>query len=110
MEPFTSAEVQSEKDGQTRSPANVIIDAKVGFETVQRLYYLRHSFEAYDPLLLQFQVTLAFMVIKTLYSGRQTIPTSSGSHTIHTHASPQGPERTGEQELPGSDDISAFER
>ena len=68
LEPFTSAEVQSEKNGEIPNPANVVIDARISFETVQRLYYLRHSFEAYDPLLLQFQVQLAFMAIKTLYS------------------------------------------
>jgi hypothetical protein len=74
MEPFTAAEVQSEKDDQSRSPANVVIDAKIGFETVHRLYYLRHSFGSYDPLLLQFQVQLAFMTIKSLASEEKPSP------------------------------------
>ncbi|KAM0561599.1 hypothetical protein ACHAPJ_002767 [Fusarium lateritium] len=70
MEPFTTAEVQTEHshDIPQETPENVVIDAKVAFETILRLYYLRHGFDAYDPLLLQFQLLLGFMSLKTLSS------------------------------------------
>ncbi|KAF4967251.1 hypothetical protein FSARC_5163 [Fusarium sarcochroum] len=70
LEPFTTAEVQTthSHDLPQETPENVVIDAKVAFETIQRLYYLRHGFDTYDPLLLQFQLLLGFMSLKTLSS------------------------------------------
>ncbi|KAI7766242.1 hypothetical protein LZL87_001355 [Fusarium oxysporum] len=44
------------------------------FETVSRQYYLRHGFETYDPLILQFHILLGFTTLGTISSGKERSP------------------------------------
>ncbi|KAF5625839.1 n-terminal fungal transcription regulatory domain protein [Fusarium tjaetaba] len=76
LEPFATAETQGRDPESTENDtANyVVADAKMRFETVSRLYYLRHGFETYDPLLIQFHILLGFMTLNTLSSGKKKAP------------------------------------
>ncbi|ORY56144.1 uncharacterized protein BCR38DRAFT_120679 [Pseudomassariella vexata] len=55
FEQFQHVEVPDRTD----SPASIVAEAKACFETLIRLYYLRHGFESYDVTLLQFLPMLA---------------------------------------------------
>ncbi|KAI1777970.1 hypothetical protein F4818DRAFT_447889 [Hypoxylon cercidicola] len=44
----------------------IIRHAEVRLETLMRLYYLRHSFESYDPLLMHWLMFLGDMVLRRL--------------------------------------------
>ncbi|KAF5571266.1 C6 transcription factor [Fusarium phyllophilum] len=76
LEPFVTVETQGlDPESVARDTANhVVADAKMRFETVSRLYYLRHGFEAYDPLVLQFHILLGFMTLSTISSGKERSP------------------------------------
>ncbi|KAI1506222.1 hypothetical protein F5X99DRAFT_426278 [Biscogniauxia marginata] len=62
FEPF---EKMDPVDGEER-PADIIDRSKKCFETLVRLYYLRHGFESYDVTLLQFLPALAFSSLRDL--------------------------------------------
>lgn len=51
-------------------PARVVTRSKACFETILRLYYLRHGFEQYDAMLLQFLLTAAFSTMRKLKEER----------------------------------------
>lgn len=46
------------------SPRDIIATAKACFETLLRMYYLRHGFESYDYALLQYLPQLAFSSLR----------------------------------------------
>ncbi|KAF4470200.1 Zn(2)-C6 fungal-type DNA-binding domain [Fusarium albosuccineum] len=48
------------------SPSETISDAYIRLETLMRLYYLRHSFDAHDMFLIQFLVFLGNQVLEIL--------------------------------------------
>ncbi|KAI5928338.1 hypothetical protein F4810DRAFT_719950 [Camillea tinctor] len=48
------------------SPGDIVTQSKACFETLLRLYYLRHGFESYDVALLQFLPLLAFSALRDL--------------------------------------------
>ena len=48
----------------TKSPQELVSEYKVRLETLVRLYYLRHSFEIYDPLLVHFLSVFACAAIE----------------------------------------------
>lgn len=48
------------------SPEAIVISAKICFETIARLYYLRHGFSCYDPMTTQFHSFMGFMSLRTL--------------------------------------------
>lgn len=50
----------------TESPEAIVAGAKIRFETILRLYYLRHGFDAYDPVMAHHSLLLGFMTIKPL--------------------------------------------
>lgn len=56
FEPFQHTNVSD----QYERPSKVVAQSKACFETLVRLYYLRHGFESYDITLLQFIPMLAF--------------------------------------------------
>ncbi|KAH7161823.1 hypothetical protein EDB81DRAFT_683887 [Dactylonectria macrodidyma] len=76
LQPFVTAETQAVelKDGLQHTPQGVVIEAKIRFETAFRLYYSRHGFELYDPLMLQFHIMLGFMTLKTLSNAHDKPP------------------------------------
>ncbi|KAG7417733.1 hypothetical protein Forpe1208_v005147 [Fusarium oxysporum f. sp. rapae] len=76
LEPFATVETQGlDPESVARDTANhVVADAKMRFETVLRQYYLRHGFETYDPLILQFHILLGFMTLGTISSGKERSP------------------------------------
>ena len=48
---------------------NIITHAEVRLETLVRLYYLRHSFESYDPLLMHWLMFLGDTILLKLDGG-----------------------------------------
>lgn len=47
-------------------PQQIILNARTCFETICRLYYLRHGFEMFDPHMMSFLIHLANMSIECL--------------------------------------------
>ncbi|EXL70936.1 hypothetical protein FOPG_13305 [Fusarium oxysporum f. sp. conglutinans race 2 54008] len=84
MEPFTVPETTytgGEATGassfqavEETVPEALVINAKISLETVFRLYYMRHGFEIFDPLMLQFHSFVGFMALKELSDGREKPP------------------------------------
>ncbi|KAH7177414.1 hypothetical protein DER46DRAFT_632504 [Fusarium sp. MPI-SDFR-AT-0072] len=76
LEPFATVETQGlDPERVARDTANhVVADAKMRFETVSRQYFLRHGFETYDPLILQFHILLGFTTLGTISSGKERSP------------------------------------
>ena len=60
FEPFVGYDAP---DGEANAE-NIVSQAKGCLETLVRIYYLRHSFESYDPALSQFLSLLAFSVLE----------------------------------------------
>lgn len=50
-------------------PREILADAKRHFETIMRIYYLRHSFEALDCMLIHFLSLFAFMARAAIQAG-----------------------------------------
>ncbi|KAI5867928.1 hypothetical protein GGS23DRAFT_591738 [Durotheca rogersii] len=50
---------------------NIIRYAEVRLETLLRLYYLRHSFECYDPLLMQYLMLLGDTTLEKLHNATE---------------------------------------
>lgn len=59
---------------------NIITHAEVRLETLVRLYYLRHSFEAYDPLLMHWLMFLGDAILQKL-DGTGGTPTTAMAMT-----------------------------
>ncbi|KAI0180537.1 hypothetical protein GGR52DRAFT_531750 [Hypoxylon sp. FL1284] len=59
----------------------IIQYAEIRLETLLRLYYLRHSFECYDPLLMHWLVFLGDVVLKKLDNPSGSPTTSSATTT-----------------------------
>ncbi|KAI0902092.1 hypothetical protein F4806DRAFT_490565 [Annulohypoxylon nitens] len=53
---------------------NVITHSEVRLETLLRLYYLRHSFESYDPLLMHWLMFLGDSILLKLDTPQAAIP------------------------------------
>lgn len=66
---FENFEHLDAPDGD-EDPATVVTRSKACFETILRLYYLRHGFEQYDAMLLQFLSMVAFGTARRLKEGR----------------------------------------
>src|SRR6266480_2752329 len=49
-----------------KTPQEVVLDARIRLETLLRLYYLRHSFEALDAHLIHFFALLGFMSLNDI--------------------------------------------
>ncbi|UKZ74079.1 hypothetical protein TrVFT333_001735 [Trichoderma virens FT-333] len=56
------------------TPEEIVLESRIGLETVWRLYYLRHGFEFYDPCLLQTQILLGFMSSRALSRSLELTP------------------------------------
>lgn len=54
-------------------PQEILSNSKRYLETLVRLYYLRHGFEAMDSFMIQFLSLLAFMAQSTIESGTQGV-------------------------------------
>lgn len=68
LEPFVASGQDSTSitlpNGKSK-PVRVILDeSRVGFETLIRVYYLRHSFETYAPVMVQFLSVLGFLSVQ----------------------------------------------
>lgn len=50
----------------SKMPQQLVAEAKVHFETLIRLYYLRHGFENFNPILVQFLSVFSFSSISNL--------------------------------------------
>lgn len=61
-------------DNAPDSPEYIVLWAKVCFETVNRLYYLRHGFSCYDPMTSQLHSFMGFMSLKTLAALKDATP------------------------------------
>jgi hypothetical protein len=66
--------------GSTRTPRDVYVEAVIHFETLMRLYYLRHGFDATDSFLLHFLGFLAHITI-------DAVETSAGSSFLEARRS-----------------------
>ncbi|KAK8094150.1 hypothetical protein PG997_000835 [Apiospora hydei] len=62
FEPYTHIEPASNHP----APELIVAKSKACFETLVRIYYLRHGFESYDTTLLQFLPMLAFGTLSDL--------------------------------------------
>ncbi|OTB00138.1 hypothetical protein M426DRAFT_324544 [Hypoxylon sp. CI-4A] len=62
----------------------IITHAEVRLETLTRLYYLRHSFELYDPLLMHWLVFLGDTVLNKLEGRNSVAPTAAQMSVIPT--------------------------
>jgi hypothetical protein len=47
-----------------KSIPQIMSEARTSFETVLRIYYLRHGFETYDPMIMFWMVMLDYIAIK----------------------------------------------
>lgn len=53
-------------DFEAQSPETIILDARNALETVYRLYYFRHGFAEWDPMIVHITVFQGFLAIKIL--------------------------------------------
>lgn len=64
---------------------DVIAYAKIRFETVVRLYYVRHSFDSCDPTFVQWLSTLGYLTLESLGNGIDTLdPNSVPAKTLRS--------------------------
>ena len=49
-----------------KTPQQIVAEARAQFETLVRLYYLRHSFPYFDPLMVHFLSVFSFSSIDDL--------------------------------------------
>jgi hypothetical protein len=66
---------------------DIVAQATNQLESILRLYFLRHSFEAYDPMLALFLVHLANLtlpVLEQLEQGSTTVPTENSEALLST--------------------------
>ncbi|KAK3330184.1 hypothetical protein B0H66DRAFT_48791 [Apodospora peruviana] len=63
---------RSDRARPRKSPRDAYLDAKMFLETTIRLYYLRHGFEATDPFMLQFLISLTQLTIDTINADRHS--------------------------------------
>lgn len=67
FEAFSSCDLRDESSqNRTKAAQDVAAFAKIRLETLVRLCYVHHGFDAYDVFLLQFLMFLGFMHIKSL--------------------------------------------
>ncbi|OTA95752.1 hypothetical protein M434DRAFT_393609 [Hypoxylon sp. CO27-5] len=66
---------------------NIITHAEVRLETLARLYYLRHSYESYDPLLMHWLVFLGDTILLKLDGRLNSAPALVAAGTMPTSAS-----------------------
>lgn len=72
--------VFSQSVGQ--KPRELLSSSKRSFETVIRLYYLRHGFEALDYFMVQYLSMLAFMARRAIHANMQKTTLQSLQSTI----------------------------
>ena len=63
------------------SPHQILTEAKAFLETLVRLYYLRHSFESYSPMMSHFLSLQSFMSIDQLKSANTDETTTKAIHS-----------------------------
>ncbi|KAJ4117481.1 hypothetical protein NW768_010844 [Fusarium equiseti] len=65
LEPFIASEKDNPSitllDGMTKPVRAIVHEATIRFETLVRVYYLRHSFSTYAPVMIQFLSILGFL-------------------------------------------------
>lgn len=64
------------------SSASLIREAKIGLETLTRLYFLRHNFDACDVFLCNFLTLVANIAIESLNSTTNSVPSDVSHSTI----------------------------
>lgn len=64
--------VTSPVTGTNESPREVVHYSQAMFETLLRLYYLRHSYDMYDPWIIHFLLVLGSSALQSLYSPTPT--------------------------------------
>ncbi|RYP89175.1 hypothetical protein DL770_004547 [Monosporascus sp. CRB-9-2] len=62
FEPFIGTDIPP---GEASAEA-IVAESKACFETLIRIYYLRHGFESYDPSLFQFLLLLAYSALEDM--------------------------------------------
>jgi hypothetical protein len=72
FEPFVAIETSRQATNEVtvldKTPQEIVRDAKCHFDTLFRLFYLRHSFVVFDPLLVLCSNSLGYIVIKDLHT------------------------------------------
>jgi hypothetical protein len=69
FEPYENGDGPSNADS---SPSQIVAQSKACFETLLRLYYLRHGFESIDTTLLQFIPMLAWSSLRDYIKMKNT--------------------------------------
>ncbi|KAM0542881.1 hypothetical protein ACHAPJ_012604, partial [Fusarium lateritium] len=67
FKPFADSDDERIK-GMTKAPSSIYLEARLKFELVMRIYYLRHGSENYDSWLFMFLVKLGFASLPELGS------------------------------------------
>ncbi|KAK4225056.1 hypothetical protein QBC38DRAFT_511316 [Podospora fimiseda] len=94
--PSTPPTDSSENPSPDRPPPSLpplqptIAQARIHYETVLRLYYLRHGFEGFDPFLTSALLTNAFLTIEEIKACRESRPPPS--HSSSRPSCPKGGE------------------
>jgi hypothetical protein len=66
----------------TTNPHDIATQAKIGLETLTRLYFLRHSFDTCDVFLCNFLAYLANIAIEALNNARTELGSTSSHADI----------------------------
>lgn len=71
FEPYENGNAPPNTDSDS-SPSQIVAQSKACFETLLRLYYLRHGFESFDTTLLQFIPMLAWSALRDYIEMKNT--------------------------------------
>ncbi|KAF7532797.1 hypothetical protein G7054_g7627 [Neopestalotiopsis clavispora] len=86
LQPFESKAVFSSKESVNRLHETLqptISTSRIAFETVLRIYYMRHSFESFDSALAYFLPFMFNMALKNLAQNLDTPVTASDTEEAH---------------------------
>jgi hypothetical protein len=61
---FEPVEHITKTSGELPDPSQIVMQSKAALETLIRLYYLRHGFEAYDPAMILFVSLLGWSALR----------------------------------------------
>jgi len=64
------------------SPKDALEESRCAYETLVRIYYLRHGFEAFDPFIVQVLAVLAFMTQSRIQQGVPDVPLPALQSTL----------------------------